>query len=101
MCPTAGNPLGRITSDETRKRMSEAKKGRIYRSGFKHSIETRAKLSQSRKNLTPSRKSNKWPHTLGCHCKCDNCREKSNEMANKRKKEWRLKQIGIGLLNEF
>lgn len=40
---------GRKHTDKTKKKMSEAQKGRVYRTGFKLSEQTKRKMSESRK----------------------------------------------------
>lgn len=96
--PVADSPSGRIVTPETRAKMSASKKGKPSgRLGISLTSETKAKLKISRKGLTPSRRTDKWPHELGCHCRCDVCREKHNEERNQYKLAWKKRQIGIGL----
>ena len=49
ICPKAGNCLGVKHTLETRAKLSEAKKGNQNTKGFKHSAETCAKYSENRK----------------------------------------------------
>lgn len=64
MCPVAGNCLGRKFSDETKRKLSASLKGKARapeavqkakesNAGFKHSDETRARLSMIAKSRTP------------------------------------------------
>lgn len=115
LTPTAGSSLGVKHSAETRKRMSlakqqmteetkrkmsEANKGRKLseehkrrisegRKGRKFTEETKKKMSLASKGKPKSeehkrkiknvrRNFNKWPHPLGRKCRCDDCREKYN-----------------------
>lgn len=75
--PLAGSNFGWIPTIETRRKMSDSHKGkRTQPIGYKHSNETILKLKNKRKNKTPSRKIEKWPHLNGCKCQCDECRKK-------------------------
>lgn len=103
LSPKAGSNLGIKHSEETRKRMSVAQKGKpkpalaLALTGKKHSEETKRKMSVARTGLKRSpearlrmsiaqkglkkpmsmrlskRKFNKWPCVEGCKCQCNEC----------------------------
>lgn len=89
----ANSPLGRRVSEETKRKISLANKGRKNspehiakvalkaignrsKTGQKPSIETRIKLSISRIGNQNNRKHDKWPHELGCKCRCNECKRR-------------------------
>lgn len=81
--PTATTPLGIKRSLETKAKMSAAWKNRKP-----ISEETRLKMSLAKKGKRLSeacRKANRnfkdWPHKLGSKCRCDECKAKINKAA--------------------
>lgn len=94
LCPIAGRRTGYISTEETKSKMSKALKGKkktaehiinnsIARRGWKHSEKTKEilRLGWAIRNIEGIgiRKLDKWPHTLGRRCKCQECKIKQNE----------------------
>lgn len=78
---------GRKHSNEAKLKMSLGRKGIQSWLGKTHTEESKIKISLAKTGIKPSeetkikrakalRKLNKWPHELGCCCKCEECREK-------------------------
>jgi len=78
LAPIAGSCLGYKHTVETKKKMSEANKNK------KLSEETKLKISISNKGRQFRRKINKWPCEDGNRCKCYKCRQKRGEL----KRNW-------------
>lgn len=54
MCPTAGSSMGKVVSAETRAKQAAAKVGKAYRTGMKHTEESKAKMSATKMGKVPS-----------------------------------------------
>lgn len=94
----AGNTLGLVHSEDSKAKMSVARKGIIKSPEWqakinaslkskKPSEETKSKISKAHKGkhmpehvkeilFKAKRKSFRWPHELGHKCRCDECKEK-------------------------
>lgn len=82
LCPIAGSKLNVPMSQETKDKIGLANKGHTHgMTGRRHSEETRLKISEAL-NGTVNRNFNKWPHSRGYDCKCDECKNKRNEQNN-------------------
>ncbi len=92
---------GKKNSEEHRRKVSEALMGKkhseerklthVGKRGWKAPDEVKLKMSIALKGrkIPSLRKSNKWPHELGCKCKCRECLDKNNL----RLKEWRKRNV--------
>lgn len=89
MLPNAGSPLGVKLSEETKNKI------KLKLTGYKHTEETKRKVSAATKNrkVAPNRDKINWPHYNGAKCKCSTCDLKRKDyMRNYRKTYVRKKR---------
>ena len=76
---------GRVRPQEERDKISASMKGKQNRLGYKYTDEEKEKRKNSRKEKTKEwsdnqsaaqRNLDKWPHSMGSLCKCEECKEK-------------------------
>ena len=75
----SASQIGKEMSDEAKLKMSAAK------AGLKFSDDTKIKMSKAQRKL------DKWPHTDGCRCRCQECNFKRNDLYQAK---YRLKKFG-------
>lgn len=81
--------LGLKFSEETKKKQSISQTGISRNKGFRHTNETKLKVSLANKGKPKPhfRDIKKWPHPEGADCKCIECKSKRNEYEKQRKLE--------------
>lgn len=87
--------LGLKFSDETKAKMSKSAKGKIItqefrdkmsriRKGVRNTEEAKRKMSIAHSGKKCNHRNlDKWPHELGCKCKCEECKKTRNFRKNK------------------
>lgn len=80
--------IGTKRSQEEKDKISLGMLGIKNRLGTRHSEETRIKMSEARRNKTQEqsdrqsagqRNLEKWPHSAGCRCKCNECKIRASQ----------------------
>lgn len=91
--------LGLKWSDETKRKLHLAHKGRIKSDEWQEKI--KIGIINSPKQFANKRNLEKWPHAGGKRCICEECREKLKTIDRPRRRKKYNEKRGIVILNEM